>query len=77
VTFDWENLTRIADSTLKKVDDLFEIVFFLNKLYGMTVIKGINALIVPHGGTDNFNAYRVVNEELTELFEKLKPESFK
>jgi hypothetical protein len=27
--------------------------------------------------TDNFNAYRVVNEELTELCEKLKPESFK
>jgi hypothetical protein len=29
------------------------------------------------GGTDNFNAYRVVNEEFTELCEKLKPESFK
>jgi hypothetical protein len=28
-----------------------------------------------HGGTDNFNAYRV--EEFTELCEKLKPESFK
>jgi hypothetical protein len=30
-----------------------------------------------HGGTDNFNAYRVVYEELTELCEKLKPESIK
>jgi hypothetical protein len=30
-----------------------------------------------HGGTDNFNAYRVVNEEFTELCEKLKPEIFK
>jgi hypothetical protein len=26
---------------------------------------------------DNFNAYRVQNEELTELCEKLRPESFK
>jgi hypothetical protein len=30
-----------------------------------------------HGGTDNFNTYHVVNEELTELWEKLKPENFK
>jgi hypothetical protein len=30
-----------------------------------------------HGGTDNLNAYRVVNEELTVLCGKLKPESFK
>jgi hypothetical protein len=27
--------------------------------------------------TVNFNAYRLVNEELTELCEKLTPESFK
>jgi hypothetical protein len=30
-----------------------------------------------HEGTDSFNAYCAVNEELTELCEKLKPESFK
>jgi hypothetical protein len=30
-----------------------------------------------HGGTVNFNAYRLVNEELTELCEKLTPDSFK
>jgi hypothetical protein len=30
-----------------------------------------------HGGTDISNAYRVMNEELTELCEKWKPESFK
>jgi hypothetical protein len=29
-----------------------------------------------HEGTENFNAYRVMNEELTELCEKLKSESF-
>jgi hypothetical protein len=30
-----------------------------------------------HGVTVNFNAYRLVNEELTELCEKLTQESFK
>jgi hypothetical protein len=30
-----------------------------------------------HGWTNNFNAYRVMNEELTELSEKLNPEGFK
>jgi hypothetical protein len=50
----------------------------------MRIISAINERQIElfrvfrrHGGTNNFNAFRVVNEELTELCEKLKPESFK